>query len=320
MGVPPSVSAFVSIEMRDKVKELIESGKYDAILLFDMNAIQFCPSSCYDKLIVHIEDPLSIKGYRLLGLPVVSSLAWIKLFIASKVASIYEKRVFPLMAKVLLLSESDKQDLYEQGLYNNLGFVPYGVDQKDAAEIVAYEQREKVIVFSGNMFHLPNVDGALFFLRDIFPLILRQYSSVVLWIVGDAPDARIYAAASKFGKHVIITGRVDDIAGYIKRATVSICPVRLKIGVQTKILEALSWGTPVVTTSAGRSGIEGLSGSHFWIEDDPQQFANRVVEILQGIGWSKLSEGGRWLAEKKFSWEGSKLQLERYLETVISRN
>ena len=100
----------------------------------------------------------------------------------------------------------------------------------------------------------------------------------------------------------------------------SICPVRLKIGVQTKILEALSLGTPVVTTSAGNSGIEGRSGCHFRIEDDPQQFANRVVELLQGIGWSKLSEEGRWLVEREFSWEGSNVQLERYLEAVISKN
>jgi glycosyltransferase involved in cell wall biosynthesis len=319
-GIPPSVSAFKSCEMREKVNELAGSANYDAVLLFDMNAIQFCPPSYYNRLVVHIEDPLSIKASRLMRLPIMPLMERIKMFVVSRIAGIYEKRIFPSVARILLLSGSDIHDLHEKGSYDNLGLAPYGVDRNDQTKILKFEQREKAIIFSGNMFHLPNVDGALFFLNDIFPLVLKQYPRAVLWIVGNAPDARIRTAALKFGKQVVITGRVDDIDDYIKRAAVSICPVRLKIGVQTKILEAMSWGTPVVTTSAGKNGIEGDQGSHLWVEDDSVEFAGKVAELLQGRGWQKLSDGGKWLVENKFSWEESKILLEEYIKAVRSDN
>jgi glycosyltransferase involved in cell wall biosynthesis len=285
IGIPPSVSSFVSTKMKKIVKEVLASKTFDVLLLFEMNAIQYCPPSDYHKLIVHIEDPLSIKLRRMGKL--LNLRFWEKghLLLQSKLSKSYEHKYLPLMSRVLLLSKSDMNDLYVQGGYNNLSIVPYGVDQKDIAEIFAFEQRESAIIFSGNMDHLPNVDGALYFIRDIFPLILRQYQSAILWIVGANPSERIYKASAKYGNQIIITGRVDDMSEYVKRAAVSVCPVRLKIGVQTKILEALSLGTPVVTTNAGNSGIKGVSGSHLWVEEDPANFANRVVQLLQGKGW-----------------------------------
>ncbi len=301
--------------------KLINLNKYDAILLFEMSAIQYCPLSCYGKkLIVHIEDPQALKLSRLSRLSGISLLQRAKYYIKSRLKKNYENKLLPLVGKVLLLSEADVADLHKQGGYDNLAYVPYGVDQHDPEEIMGYEERERIIVFSGNMFHLPNVEGALFFLKDIFPLILKEYQSAILYIVGANPDNSIYKAAAKFGKQVVITGKVADVAHYIKRSTVSICPVRLKIGVQTKILEALSLGTPVVTTSAGNSGVAGLSGCHLWIEDDPYQFTKRVIELLQGKGWSTLSKEGRKFVLENFSWEESVAQLEKNIKSVISED
>ena len=70
-----SVSAFVSSAMREKVEELMNLDNYDAILLFEMSAIQYCSPSCYrKKRIVHIEDPQSIKLSRLSRLSGISLL------------------------------------------------------------------------------------------------------------------------------------------------------------------------------------------------------------------------------------------------------
>lgn len=317
-GEPPSVSAFASRAMTKRVRDEIQSVEYDAILLFEMNAIQFCPSSSFHKLFVNIEDPQSIKLNRMAELSIWSLWQRVKLLTQARITAFYESRILHGVAKVFLLSEADIRDMQKQGAYRNLAYVPYGVDQRSSAAIPTYENREKTIVFSGNMFHPPNVDGGLFLLKDIFPMILGECPSAVLWIVGANPDVRIHEAAAEFGKQVVITGRVDDVAEYIKRAAVSICPVRLKIGVQTKILEALSWGTPVVTTSAGNSGIGGVSGAHLWVEDRPDLLAKRVCDLLRGRDWKKISEGGRGLAAERFTWEGGVAQLEQHLETLVA--
>ena len=317
LGIPFLPTPYMLHKMQMRVRELIESDKFDAILLYDIVAIRYCPPTIYKKVIVNVEDPQSIKIDRMNRLPLWSLWQKVKLFVHARLTERFENRYFPKMAKVLLLSEADIWDMREQGGYNNIGFVSYGVNKRSIEEIVGYEDRtEGMIVYSGSMFHPPNVDGALFFLQHIFPLVLQEYSAAVLWIVGAEPDARIRDAAVCFGEHVIITGRVNDMSEYLRRAKASICPVRLKIGVQTKILEALSWGTPVVTTSAGNSGIGGCSGSELWVEDETSIFASRVVALLRGEGWHRLSEEGRKLVEERFSWERSAMELEKHIVSI----
>lgn len=316
-GVPVSVTALMSHEMNQRIRILSESGKFDAVILYQMSSIQYCPASCYKRALVNIEDPESIKLYRMAELNVWTFWQKIKLIIFARLTARYENLFLPKMAKVILLSEADLRDMHKQGGYDNLGYVPYGICKRNQEEIRSYEDRTNgMIVFTGNMFHPPNVDGALFFLRKIFPLILKEYSLATLWVVGDKPDARIRKAAAKFGDRVILTGRVDDMSVYLQRAKVSVCPVRLKIGVQTKILEALSWGTPIVTTHVGSSGIGGGSGRGMWIEDEPVHFASRVVSLLNGDDWRQLSDEGRKFVAEHFSWARSSFELEQHIKHI----
>ncbi len=319
-GIPTFVIANRSRLMEMRVRQLLENHDFDAILLYEISAIQYCPPSSYQKVIANVEDPLSIKHNRMNELPVWSFWQKMKLSVNERLASRFEKIHFPRLAKVLLLSETDKQAIQEQGGYENIGCVSYGVDRQPPEAIAAYEERtEGMIVYSGSMFHPPNVDGALFFLQSIFPLVLDEYPTAVLWIVGADPDRRIFAAAERFKEHVVITGRVPDLSAYLRQALVSVCPVRLKIGVQTKILEAFSWGTPVVTTSAGNSGICGSSGRDLWVEDDPGMFAGRVAALLRRERWEQFSARGRAFGEDRFSWERSAREIEQHIEGLSAK-
>jgi glycosyltransferase involved in cell wall biosynthesis len=173
-----------------------------------------------------------------------------------------------------------------------------------------------MILVSGNMYHLPNVDGVLYLLGEVLPHVLRRVPTARLFIVGSDPDERIRKAATRFEDRVVVTGRVPDVSEYLRRAVVSVCPVLLKIGVQTKVLEALAAGTPVVTTSAGNSGIAGVSGRDLWVEDEPEGFADRVVGLLRGDLWDSFSRDGLTVVSDRFSWQRSARQLESLIESV----
>ena len=316
-GFPIWMITSMSKKMHRRVCELIDQQDFDAILLYEITAIQYCPPRSYKKMIVNIEDPPSIKLGRMRALEVWSLWQKATLYINEKLTARYENSVLPKLARVLMLSEADRSDMHKQLGYDNLGCVSYGIDETPSDEVVTYEKRTKgMIVYSGNMHHPPNVDGALFFLRHIFPIVLEEFPSAKFWIVGSSPDKRILNAAKIFKEHVVITGKVNSPSEYVRHATVCICPIRLKIGVQTKILEALSRGTPVVTTPAGNSGILGCSGSQLWVADDPEKFAKRVVSLLNGENWKQLSEAGRALVTKRFSWKRSAAELEQHLNFV----
>jgi glycosyltransferase involved in cell wall biosynthesis len=316
-GVPPHIAAKDSGRMRRRAAELLAQGGYDAVLIYEMSAVQCCPPEGRARAIASIEDPQSLRLRRMLSLPVFTPWQRLKMRLAAALMERYERRVLPGLARVILLSEADARDMREQAGHRNLGVVPYGIGPQGIPDPAGRGARtEGMIVFSGNMFHPPNVDGILWFLRESLPLVLARHPAAALWIVGARPDPRIASAAQRFGDRVVITGRVPDVSEHARRALVSICPVRLRIGVQTKVVEALWGGTPVVTTGAGNAGVGGRSGEELWVEDRPEAFGARVAELLRGEGWDRLSQGGRRLAAERFSRARSAAELQRHVEEV----
>ncbi len=134
------------------------------------------------------------------------------------------------------------------------------------------------LLFVGNFNHLPNRDAIPFFCKDIFPIILNKLPEVKLYIVGNNPPEEIKAWSSP---QVIVTGYVPDLTPYLKKARISVNPLRYGAGMKGKIGEALSWGLPVVTTSIGAEGMGLIDGKEALIADLPQEFAQRVIQGYQ---------------------------------------
>ena len=118
----------------------------------------------------------------------------------------------------------------------------------------------------------------------------------------------------------MVTGYVEDIRDYLQRSMVSVCPVRLNVGTQTKVLEALATGTPVVTTSAGNQGVGGESGFHLWEADTPDEIAYYLVLLLNGHQWDSFSKNGRQFVENNFQWRHSAEMLESMLIDLVAKS
>lgn len=317
LGIPTDVTAVRCTALKNRVRELVEKGNFDAVLLYDGNAMQYCPPQAYKKAIVNADDPQSVKLKRMSRLAIWPLWKKIKMFMDALIMERYENKLFPQMAKVLYVSEADIRDKQALVSYNNIRHIIYGIKKEPDDKFIPFEARtEGMIVFSGNMHHPPNVEGALVFLQTTFKEVLNHYPQAVFWIVGANPDPRLFEAAKSFKDRVVITGRVDDMSDYLRRAKVSICPITLKIGCLTKILEAFTCGTPVVTTSAVNAGIGAEPGRDLWVEDQPGDFASRVVSLLKGEDWERFSKAGREFIEKKYSWELSFRQIEQYLSEI----
>lgn len=319
VGRPKWVSNARSEAMIRRTAALLETERFDAILLFETGAIQYCPSAALRRTVANIEDPLSLKFARMLKLPVLSPRQRAELALDSGLCWLYERRVLPDLGKVTLLSEDDAAAFRRLHGFTNVACVPYGVLYPSEDRVPTFEARRPgMIVISGNMNHPPNVDGVLFFLEQIFPGVRARNPQAVLYVVGGLPDPRIAAAAAPFGDRVVVTGRVPDVADYLRQARVAVCPVRLDIGVQTKILEALAWGAAVVTTPEGNSGVAGRSGEHLWVEERPGAFIDRIVTLLRGDNWERLTRGGRAHVRARFDWDSNVALLEDCLDEVAA--
>ncbi len=101
------------------------------------------------------------------------------------------------------------------------------------------------IVFCGKMGYYANEIAAAHFAKEIFPIIKAKRDQAKFYIVGANPSNKIKELSKS--DEIIVTGWVPDIRDYLSRAHVVVCPLRVAVGVQNKVLEAMAMAKAVVS-------------------------------------------------------------------------
>ncbi len=225
-------------------------------------------------------------------------------FIQWKKLSRYEAKVCRLVNRVVAVSKADKQALQRLIPGLEVTVVPNAVDVDyyTSADIQPSPLPPRSLIFTGKMDFRPNVDAVLWFCHEVLPLIREQIPDVRFYIVGQSPHRRVLRLADD--PAVTVTGYVDDTRSYIAGARVYVVPLRIGGGTRLKVLEAMAMGKPIVSTSLGCEGFEGLvPGRELSIADTPQEFAQRVVELLEDASRrERLGQAGRRFVEARYDW------------------
>ena len=177
-----------------------------------------------------------------------------------------------------------------------------------------YPVGHPVGVFTGAMDYKANIDAAVWFARDVLPLVQAAHSDFHFYIVGANPAPAVRRLARSDG--VTVTGTVDDIRPYIRYATVALAPLTVARGIQNKVLEAMAMARPVVASPAAMEGIEYGHGLGDLIGANAQEFAARVVQLVREP--ERGDELGRQAARfvrERYDWAASARQLVDILES-----
>ena len=176
---------------------------------------------------------------------------------------------------VIVASADDEALLRKHGI-DNICVVPIVTTLRTRV----IPSRKNRLLFVGSFEHSPNVDGLLWFCREIFPLVLKRCPDARLNIIG---RGHVPPEVEALGLHPAITllGEVPNMEPWLDRTAVSIAPLRFGAGMKAKVVEAMASGIPVVTTSFGAQGIGGMSGEYLLIDDKPTQFADSVICLLE---------------------------------------
>jgi glycosyltransferase involved in cell wall biosynthesis len=133
----------------------------------------------------------------------------------------------------------------------------------------------------------PNVDGAVWLAKEIWPRVRRSRPDARLELVGSHPAAAVRSLADA-AAGVTVTGSVPDVRPYLWRAAVAAAPLRTARGVQNKVLEAVAAGLPIVTTPVVIDGLPAAVRTACASADSAGQFADHLVSAL-----AKSPEGRR---------------------------
>lgn len=140
-------------------------------------------------------------------------------------------------------------------------------------------RREFTMLFVGTLGYYPNEDAVMYFCREVLPLIRQQATRAFRFrIVG--PNAPQSVTELSQLPEVEVIGGVPDMAPWYREADAVVVPIRAGGGTRIKVLEAFSYGRPVVSTSIGIEGIDAQDGEHMLIGDMPVTFAERCLQLM----------------------------------------
>lgn len=165
------------------------------------------------------------------------------------------------------------------------------------------------ILFVGGFGHKPNYDGVWWFVNEVWPLIVKQNPIIKFYIVGSNPPDDILALNSE---KIIVTGFVTDeqLEQYYHNCKVVVVPLRYGAGVKGKVVEAISYHVPIVTTSIGAEGLVKFD-NHARISDNSVEFASMVTELYSNAElWSELSLKSEAYINRYFTFEAAIEQIE----------
>jgi polysaccharide biosynthesis protein PslH len=217
---------------------------------------------------------------------------------------------------VYLCSGADEQRLHDQIPAVRTTVIP------NAADVNFYQPRSTdpapdgdTIVFFGLLSYVPNIDGVIYFVENIWPRIAAANPQARFKVIGGSSPPSLLALA---GPRIEFTGFAPDLRPHLAAAAAVVVPLRLGGGTRLKIVEAMAMGKAMVSTTLGAEGIEAIPERDLLIEDQPAAFADAVNRLLAEPALAaRIGQSARQLAEERYSWSGAARALEGFYRQLL---
>jgi len=215
-------------------------------------------------------------------------------------------------------SDAEKQYINNVFQLNNVEVIaPYLYDSNKMIKHCSFED-SKDILFVGSS-HGPNLDGLLWFIHNIFPIVVKRIPDICLNIVGSSVANEILAIKSP---NIKIIGYLSEekLSNLYSKTRLAIAPLRYGEGIKGKIIDSLYHSTPVVTTAIG---IEGIDNSYGLIKcsDVNEEFAQIIIDLYTNSDeFEKLSPLYSKFIQENYSFSVAEKTFKQFIDTSEREN
>ena len=170
-------------------------------------------------------------------------------------------------------------------------------------DLAARDPDSKIVLFVGNLSAgEANRDGLLWFVNDVWSEVLSRRPECVLRVVGKGAESVLSGIIGD--ESIQAVGFVEDIAHEYLGARVAISPIRFGTGTRIKILEAMSYGCPVISTPEGWEGISATPGRDLVEARDASEMAEEIAKMIADRAWAdRIGSQGRELVQRTYNRE-----------------
>lgn len=321
---PVSLPAFASAELAAYVEQVLRERPIATIYVFSGQMGQYIPAWFTGRIIFDFVDADSAKfeayANRDTGLR-----RWINAREARLLCAEEERQA--CRATVSLLVSDEEADLFRSRLSPaaaaqcDVRALRMGVDSQRFDPAMVQPEPAMLahpgprLIFTGQMDYAPNVEAALRTIERLLPRIRAHCPGATFHVVGRNPSEELTRFDGRDGVHV--WGAVEDIRTWLAAANLALVPLEVARGIQSKVLEAMAMGLPVVLSPGAATGIGARDGEHFAIADSDADLAERVVALLAHPRLARaMGAAARRYAEDDLSWPACLAPLSDLLNTT----
>lgn len=218
-----------------------------------------------------------------------------------EVAAIYRSDL-SLMISTVEIELLENQLHVPETLLHYTPFLPDPLDTTAKSKWLGFEQRQHFMTI-GNFLHEPNWDAVQYLKREVWPLIRKRLPGAELHIYGSYASQKVLELHSP-REGLLIKGRAERVDEVMGEARVCLAPLRFGAGMKGKLLDAMLYGTPSVTTPVGAESMHGSLPWNGAIAENANAIADAAVQLYTDkLGWEQAQKNGIQLLELCFAAE-----------------
>lgn len=217
----------------------------------------------------------------------------------------------------LVLTVSNKDSEYLKRINPKIKTFKYPLLVKKTNRVLE-PPPNKEILFLGHLGRPPNIEAVEWFYKNVFVDIIKKYPDAIFVIVGAEPHNRIFQIAKY--KNVKLFENVENPEDYYIVSRVFVSPLKIGGGIIMKNLDAMGLGCPLITTSIGNEGINGIDGRDVLIANTREEYIKKLEVILNDNNyWKMISTNAKMFIDTYYDFNTSIDKLIEQYNLLIRR-
>jgi glycosyltransferase involved in cell wall biosynthesis len=228
----------------------------------------------------------------------------------------YERRACQRSDALIAVSDEDRQALLDLDPNLQIEVLPNGIDASTFTPS-EFPPKPNTFLFTGTLDFRPNIDAVLWLADEVWPLIRRRLPCAELTLAGRAPAPVIRRLDGRNG--IRVAASPLDMRPHFAESCVYLAPIRAGGGSRFKLLEAMSCGLGIVSTTFGAEGLAVQDGVQLRLADTPGQLAEAALELAGDQAQrERLGAAARRLVLDRYDWPVLAPTLHRVYDTLLA--
>jgi glycosyltransferase involved in cell wall biosynthesis len=315
-GLPLAVAVRNSQTYRREFHKLLIEHRFDVVLLDHTAMFQYAAEVPASIVVGGNAHDIVMQYWSRRAAAAKNKLFRYLLGAEAKRIRDWEQQVFGELNFILIPSEKDKDLLLKLQPRATAIVIDPWVSATAGGDVTGRQAGS--LLFYGAMNRSENVDAARWGAREIFPQIKQAVQETKLYIAGSQSEKLGNEFSERDG--IFVTGFVPDMAKLMAGMEIAFLPLRHGAGIKVKVLECMTAGLPVVTTSVGAEGVGGVDGVHYLVGESAEELATLVLRLLRNpIEAQKMGECAKQFMQQRYNFEGGIAKVECYMEEQVSK-